>query len=297
MGRRAENPDVSRYMVPVVMSTFTILAELSKTGPLTLNEIAEATRVSKSTVFRILTTLHHLGYIVRSGARHYQIGRNLAGLVSDDANLDVLRQSALAYMLQLRDQSGETVNLGQLQHDKVIYIEVVPSEFALRMSERPGAAVSVHASALGKAILAFSPPEIADSLIRSRDLPVLTTKTIVEPDRLLDELKRVRERGFAFDRGETSPLATCVAAPIVGTNGNSIAAMSISGPSSRFSPRLDSPIVASLLKSVAEISRHLRNRPLVLNAQGSQANSKKRIVKRAGKAIAVKVRSKRIAAP
>jgi IclR family transcriptional regulator, acetate operon repressor len=283
MARRAEKPDGSRYMVPVVMSTFTILAELSKAGPLSLNEIAQCTGVSKSTVFRILTTLHHLGYIVRSGPRHYQISRNLASLVSDDANTDVLRQLALAHMLRLRDESGETVNLGHLQLDKVVYIEVVPSEFALRISERPGATVSVHASALGKAILAFSPPELAESLIRFRDLPVLTARTIVDPDKLLDELKRVRERGFAFDRGETSSLATCIAAPILGTNGMSIAAMSISGPSSRFNPRLDSPVVVSLLKSASEISRQLRHRPLVLNSHRG----------RAGKAKAPKARSRR----
>jgi DNA-binding IclR family transcriptional regulator len=80
----------------------------------------------------------------------------------------------------LRDQFGETVNLGHMQLDKVTWLEVVPSEFALRLHERPGSGVCLHARALGKAI----------------------------PQDFMAELKRVREPGYAFDRGETSLQAT-----------------------------------------------------------------------------------------
>jgi IclR family transcriptional regulator, acetate operon repressor len=258
-----------KYGVPVVKSTFAILEELSNSGAMRLNEVTQQTGVSKSTVFRVLTTLQHLGYVVRDSERQYHVSPNLAALVSEGASSDLLRGTALSHMFRLRDECGETVNLGRLQLDKVEYIVVVPSEFALRLSERPGAIVAVHASALGKALLAFSPPAVVEALIRGRDLPRLTRNTITDPEALMNELQRVRERGFALDKGEVSVLATCVAAPILGVQGTALAAMSLSGPASRFNPRRDSPIVESLLKAASQISKQLRS-----TADGAPAAAK-----------------------
>lgn len=259
IAHREEHPDaVNKYMVPVVRSTFVVLAELSTAGALGLNEITKRSGVAKSTVFRILTTLNQLGYVVRDADRNYYVSHNLAKLVSKGAYLDSLRRLALPHMLKLRDEFGETVNLGQLELDKVIYIEVVPSEYALRLHERPGATVCAYASALGKAILAFSPPELAESLFRGRELPMLTRNTITDANQLLAELRRVRERGYALDRGETSLLATCVGAPILDARDMAVAAISVSGPSSRFNPRRESPVIESLIRVAAQLSRNAR---------------------------------------
>jgi DNA-binding IclR family transcriptional regulator len=247
-------------MVPVVRSTFRILEELSRSGALGLNEITKRTAISKSTVFRILTTLSSLGYVVRDAERSYYVSHTMSDLVSVEANIEGVRRAALPYMLALRDRFGETVNLGHIQLDKVTYVEVVPSEYALRLHERPGATVCLHASALGKAILSFSDEDFAASLLAGRELQMLTRHTITDHGELLAELKRVRDRGYAFDKGETSTLATCVAAPILNSAGRAIAAISISGPTSRFNPRKDSPVIESLLKASAEISKQLRTR-------------------------------------
>jgi IclR family acetate operon transcriptional repressor len=245
-------------MVPVVRSTFRILEELSKAGALGLNEVTHRTGVSKSTVFRILTTLTDLGYVVRDNDRTYYVSQSMGDLVSAEAGTEAIRRAALPAMLELRDQFGETVNLGHLELDKVTYIEVVPSEYALRLHERPGATVCLHASALGKAILAFSDPELADSLIRGRTLHTFTKNTITDRDEFMLEMKRVRERGYAFDRGETSLLAMCVAAPILDAAGSPLAAISVSGPVSRFHPRKDAAVIDGLCKAAAAISRQLR---------------------------------------
>ncbi len=247
-----------KYMVPVVKSTFRILEELSSAGALGLNEITQRTKIPKSTVFRVLTTLRSLGYVMRGQNRDYSVSPALLDLASDQSKTEVLRRAAMPWMVRLRNESGETVNLGQLQFDKVVYVEVVPSEFALRLSERRGATVAPHASALGKAILAFSPPELVDNLLATSELAMFTRSTITEPHLLFEELRRVRDRGFAFDKGEASSLATCVGAPILAENGYAAAAMSISGPTSRFNPRRDSPIIESLLRATREISKSLR---------------------------------------
>ena len=243
-----------KYSVPVVRSTFRILEELSLTELLGLREVTLATGIPKSTVFRILSTLVDLGYVTRDPDRNYRISPRLGNLVSDEATTKELRRLALPLMLELRNKYGETVNLGVQQVDKVTYLEVVPSEFALRLQESRGASVPVHASALGKAILAFSPQDSVRELIRSYKLESVTEHTISDPDEFFSELKRVRHAGFAFDRGEGSMLAVCVGAPILDAKGNAIAAMSISGPASRFNPRKDAPVLASLVKGTMELS-------------------------------------------
>lgn len=249
-------PD-GKYSVPVVRSTFRILEELGRAELLGLSEITQRTGISKSTVFRILSTLQELGYVLRDADRIYRISPTLAQLAGEEAAGEALRRLALPYMLQLRDKYGETVNLGVRYFDKITYLEVVPSEFALRLEEVRGASVPVHASALGKAILAFSPRSAVESLVRGRPLERITPNTVCDPEEFLAELKRVNNAGFAFDRGEGSVLAICVGAPILDAQGNALAALSISGPAQRFRPKKDSPVIASLLNVTTEISRAL----------------------------------------
>ena len=247
-----------RYMVPVVRSTFRILQELSRSGGLGLNEITQRTRVAKSTVFRVLSTLHNLGYVVRDDRRNYHVSPSLGNLAGEAAVAEALRRTALPHMLRLRDEFGETVNLGHLDFDKVVYLEVVPSEYALRFSERPGASIHAHASALGKAILAFSPPDVVESLISGRALPRITRNTICDTGEFRRELKRTRERGYSLDKGETTLLATCLGAPILDVTGTAIAALSISGPASRFNPRRNAPVIEALLNAAKSVSDQFR---------------------------------------
>jgi DNA-binding IclR family transcriptional regulator len=244
-----------KYSVPVVRSTFRILEELSHVEALGLKEITQVTCIPKSTVFRILSTLLEMGYVVRDTERNYRISFALGSLVSDEANSEALRSLARPYMLELRDKYGETVNLGVRYFDKVTYLEVVPSEFALRLQEARGVSVPAHATALGKSILAYTPRNLVDDMVRGQKLETVTQNTICDPREFFAELKRVRALGYAIDRGEASLLATCLGAPIIDAHGIAIAAMSISGPASRFNPRKDAPVITSLLQATSELSQ------------------------------------------
>lgn len=252
------NPDqAGKYSVPVVRSTFRILQELARSEVLGLKEITRNTGISKSTVFRILSTMQELGYVLRDSNRNYLISPILGKLFGEEASRESLRRLALPIMLDLRNKYGETVNLGVRYFDKVTYLEVVPSEFALRLQESRGASVPLHASALGKAILAFSPRSIVQDLLLRGPLGIVTQNTITDPALFQAELKRIAHAGFAFDRGEGSLLAVCVGAPVLDPEGHAIAALSISGPASRFNPRKDSPVIASLLRGTAKLSQVL----------------------------------------
>lgn len=248
-----------KYLIPVVLSTFRVLEEISRSESLTLSEVIARTGVSKSTAFRILTTLSRLGYLGRDEGRRYYVTPRLAELVSEASLAEGLKHICLPFMIRLRDEFGETVNLGRLHQGLIRYIEVVPSEYALRLHETPGATVNLHASGLGKAILAFSPPDLAENLLRDHELQRYTQNTITDPDQLLAQLEEIRRSGYARDQGETMELATCVAAPILDSGGRVLAAVSISGPTSRFNPPNRSDVVERLLEAAGAISNRLKN--------------------------------------
>lgn len=248
--------DQGKYLIPVVLSTFDVLSELSRSGPLNLAELAQRTKVAKSTVFRILNTLHHLGYVWRDGdSRDYSLSPRLAELARDVDWGTTLQRLALPYMVRLREEFGETVNLGRLDFDRVVYLEVVESEHALRLCERKGGWDHVHASALGKALLAFSPPGSVASFVEAGRLPAMTPRTITDAEVFREELQRVKRRGFALDREESRLLANCIAAPILDLDGFSVAAISVSGPASRFNPAKSKEVPESLMLAARQISR------------------------------------------
>ena len=251
--------ELKRYVIPVVRSTFQIITELANAGAMTLNEAARRTGIPKSTAFRVFATLIHLGVVVRDEEQKtYRLGRMLSELTRDTGSIETLRRIALPHMLKLRDGFGETVNLGQLQHDTVVYIEVVPSEYALRLCERPGASVWALSTALGRSILAFSPPELLESLVKGRDLPALTPFTITDPKKLTRELEKIRTQGYAIEIEESALQATCVGVPIRNLRDQPIAALSLSGPTYRFRPAQDDTVVGALLDAARQIESEFR---------------------------------------
>ena len=246
-----------KYLIPVVGSTFRVLEEVSRSGRTSLAEVVQRAGVTKSTAFRILSTLCHLGYLVRDDRKRYCASPRLWSLVSGTTLEEGLKQLSLPYMVHLRDKYGETVNLGRLHQGRIRYVEVVPSESAVRLHETPGATVSLHSSALGKAILAFSPPELAECLLRGHELEAFTPETITNLNELLGQFEQIRRLGYARERGETSSLAACVASPILDSDEHAVAAMSVSGPITRFDPPDQATVIEDLRLATTMISNRL----------------------------------------
>jgi DNA-binding IclR family transcriptional regulator len=151
-------------------------------------------------------------------------------------------------MRRLCTELGETVNLSVLNHHSIIYIEQVESDRPLRAFNRIGNRVPAHASAAGKALLAFEPE--ASSIVEAA-LEPLTAATITSADALSAHLAEIRESGYALDLGEHDEDVICVAAPISGPGRRPIAALSISGPAERLR-RLDLPTLGRRVAAYAE---------------------------------------------
>ena len=259
---RSKSPPVapSRYLVPVVVSAFRLLDRLSGQTSASLHELSISTQIPKSTVFRLLATLQHLDIVKRDEpTKAYRLSAKSPGVALGLPNTEGLRRAALPHMLELRKEFGETVNLGHLQHDRVVYIEVVPSEYALRLSERPGASVEAYCTALGRSILAFSAPGVAETILGRKPLKRVTAHTMVEPKAILEELGRIRTRGYAIETEEGALQATCLGAAIVGADDVAVAALSISGPTYRFQPLENKKLLRALRRATREIGRAALN--------------------------------------
>jgi IclR family acetate operon transcriptional repressor len=211
---------------------------------LSLQEITAQSKLSKNTVFRILYTLGEHGYVVKHNTE-YELVNNL--------HRKDLPAIARPVMNRLRDQCGETVNLGVLDGAQIRYVDVCESPARIRLAERVGGRDYLHCTALGKAHLAFLPPQQASELLRSGGMPRLTSRTITAVSAMKAELARVRKTGYAVDDEESMLGAYCVGVPIIGENDVPVAALSVSGPTVRFNHRALAQTARALLNAAAEI--------------------------------------------
>ncbi|TDD70747.1 IclR family transcriptional regulator [Jiangella aurantiaca] len=244
--RKYNNRSVER-----VVSMLNVLQESPE--PMSLVEIHRSIRMAKATAFRYLWTLEKHRYVERDGDGRYRLGLGFVGMQSRD--LEVLQDRARPWLERVRDETGETTNLGVLDGTAVRYVEVAESPRTVRMVSVRGSRDPLYCTALGKAIAAQLPAGQVAELLEQVDLKPRTGNTITSTDRFLAELDAVRRQGYAVDDGENEEDGRCVAVAILGTR--LPAALSVSAPSSRFTMD-DIPAVAARL---GEIAGHLAGEP------------------------------------
>lgn len=153
-------------------------------------------------------------------------------------------------MLELRNQLGETINLGKVRGDSVLYLETVESEHAFRVSPALGIRDPLHVTSIGKAILAWLPPERRPVLANWQKL---TPHSISDATCFAEELRVTRQRGFAIDNEESMEGGRCIGVPIM-QNGNPVAGLSVSGPMARITSDRVEPIAAMLRSAATDIA-------------------------------------------
>ena len=158
-------------------------------------------------------------------------------------------------MEQLAKSCRETVNLGILDAGEVVVIQTVESPQAVRMSSKIGNRRHLHATALGKVLLAGMTDAEVQRLIRVKGTPRLTARTIQSKAALLAEIHLVRERGFALDDQENEMEGRCIGAPIRGPEGRLVGALSISGPVFRMDLERAHGLTGKLKETCAAITK------------------------------------------
>lgn len=203
-------------------------------------ELCQAVGLHKSTVFRIISTLEAAAYLEKRPATgRYRPGPKLGRLEAMLLRTQPLRWAALPPLQDLARRTGETAHIGVLYQGEAVTVEIVEGTHSVRMHSSVGRRAPAHASALGKAILAYVSEAERDELIDRFGLPALTARTITDPARLRKHLRDVRRRGFAVDDEELEAGLRCIAVPLLDAAGRPRAAMSISGPASRLAASRD----------------------------------------------------------
>lgn len=200
----------------------------------TLAELATATDMPRSSVFRYLSTLEARGYVERENSSgSFHLGP--AFLSSDVRHLRLLSLRARPILEELRDRFEETVNLGVLDGSRVVYLEIVESRRSMRFVARKGDHEPIHSTGLGKAISMLLDGDEIRSILSSEGMPARTVRTITDPEEFLATIEQSRQVGYAIDDGENEADGRCVAVPIPGLAFP--AAVSLSAPAARFSDR------------------------------------------------------------
>lgn len=228
-----------------------VLDHLSTLPGATLSELASDLDQSAATVYRILVTLEGRGLVEfdaeaqvwHVGARAFLIGaRYLRRTSVVDRARPILRR--------LMDLTDETANLAFARDGHVIFVSQVECHNSIRAFFPPGTVSPMHASGIGKALMAEMSPLNLDAHLESGSFEAFTEKTITTAASLRAEMDRIKAQGYSVDDQEKNIGMRCIAAPVLDWNGEAVAGLSVSGPVSRITDA-DIPRLAEAVQQAA----------------------------------------------
>jgi DNA-binding IclR family transcriptional regulator len=199
-----------------------------------VTDIARALGLPKSAVHRLLSTFQAHGFVQQQPQnRRYTLGPTLARLGLRAADVFTPCRLAHPFLETLAREVGETVFLGVLQQASVVIVDKVEHGRVLRISPALGTALPLYQTALGKLLLAFSPPAQQERLLDTFPKPATVFAGERLPGGLRQELGAIVQQGFAVSLGEWEPDVCCLAVPVRDGRGEVIAALALALPRSR----------------------------------------------------------------
>ncbi len=227
-----------------------------------VTQISSALGIYKSTVHRTLATLERKGFVQQNPDNgKYWLGIRLYSLGMLIRERLPLKNIAYPYAKELSERFDEVVHISILDKNAVAYPKhiiidkIQGRQQVLSLTPPVGSSAACHSAAVGKCLIAFSPRSYLQRFI-GNPLPAYTDRTICNWDKLLAELETIRRRGYAVDDEELELGLTCVAGPILDRHSGIIAALSLSGPTTRVRARFEE-IVAEVMRTTRAISASL----------------------------------------
>ena len=243
------------YPIRAVDRVCDILDALAAAGrPVSLPGVAASAELPKSSTFRYLAALEARRYVERSPGGEYQLGP--AFRRQDAHGLPQGQKPAEPVLAALRDELGETTNLGVLDGSEVVHAVVCESPQMMRLAARVGERGLIHATALGKVMCAALPEERVRTMLSQHGMPAMTESTITSAQAYLRELQRVRGQGYGVDDQENQLAGRCVPVPLPGLPVP--AGISVSAPASRLPAHEVRRAAQQLQRAATEIVRALR---------------------------------------
>jgi IclR family acetate operon transcriptional repressor len=232
-----------------------ILEVLTMRGKATTTELVEAVGVSRSAVYRLVERLETAEYLTQADG-HWRLGPAAARMaMAAGRNMDVLTV-APPMLRDLAERTGETVSLGVLSGDEIVFVFREIGHQAVHVRSELGARRPLHATSVGKAFLAGLAPDRCEETVAHLSMEAYTKATETDRDRLRDAIGEARRRGWSEEHGEFDAGSTCFGAPVFDQSGTVTAAISIAGPTHRMDAAREpfGPLVA---ETAAAISRRL----------------------------------------
>jgi DNA-binding IclR family transcriptional regulator len=232
----------------------------SSPSPLGIQRVASLTGLDKATAMRMLQTLCGAGYLYQdTKTKAFAMTDKLQRLAVGAAVYQDLCDLSRPCMTELRDSLEETVHLGVLRNDRIVYIDKLESRRSVRLVSSVGQEMPLHCTALGKAILAALPDMERKAIIHRLPLERRTPRSIISLPVLNRELTIARNKGWAIDREENEDNVTCVGSAVLDARGHVLGAISVSGPSFRMTARVKE-IVTAIRRVIAKIGVRVRPR-------------------------------------
>ena len=254
----------SEYAIQTVTNALRMLEVFHDETEMGVSDLARCLGLHKNNAFRLLATLELAGYIQQTPETElYHLGPRCLELGQAFSRSHSLMDRARPILQSLAAQHGETAHLGVLRGGEVVHLDgALPDQLVLS-GLRVGTRLDAHCTALGKALLAaemrrfgpasgVGPVGVSESFLSGVPLRQHTPATLADPEKLVDELRTVELRGYAIDAEEYAVGLRCVAAPVRDGGNRVVAALSLSGPSSRLDEEALHGRIADAVTQAAE---------------------------------------------
>jgi DNA-binding IclR family transcriptional regulator len=217
-------------------------------------EISRKLQIPKSSASYILRALEKHGYLRRdTETARYRVGLKILSLSRGALSGIDVRELALPIMRHLMEKTGLTCHLAILDGPEAVYIEKVEPQGFIRVDTWVGRRMRVHATSVGKALVAHIPQAQLEKIVANRPMEKRTPKTITTLPRLLKELERVRTLGYAVDDEENNLGARCLGAPVFNQQGEIEASIGLSGTINQ----VNSDTMPRIVEALKDAARHL----------------------------------------
>jgi DNA-binding IclR family transcriptional regulator len=248
-------PTEAKHPVATSRKTIRVLDALRELGPVRVTALASELDMNKSTVHNHLSTLVAEELVVRDGPR-YELGLRLLEYGGYVRSQRRLYRVAVPEVKRLADRTGELASLVVEEYGQGVYLSCEKGDRAVDLEVYPGLRRPLHATGVGKAILAHLPDDRVDEIVDHHGLTAETPATVTDRTELDAQLATVRERGFAVDDEELISGLRCVGVPVLGDGGAVRGAISVSQPTTRVDDRFldDVPDVVRSAANVIELN-------------------------------------------
>jgi len=239
-----------------------VLKTLGREGSVNLTNLALLVGMPTSTASRLLGTLEKHGFVdFNPSTQEWAVGIEAFYTGSTYLKRTNLVDASQSVMRDLMGDTGETSNLAIEDDGEIAFISQVETHNPIRAFHRPGSRGHMHASGIGKALLAGFTRARVEDVMKNKGMPVFTDNTLITSDKLFADLQAIQDRGWSYDDEERYIGMRCVAAAIHDASGHPVAGVSVSGPTVRFSDEAVLEISKKVTNAAALITRKIGGRP------------------------------------